>query len=88
MHYNVIILLVHLNSTKSYPLVILHVFIDLSIDCTQTIKASLISFFLSFEQNFAAQYDGAKGPDPGPGPMVRLFENKCSATPFIHTFYT
>lgn len=24
----------------------------------------------SFEQNFAAQYDGAKGPEPGPGPMV------------------
>lgn len=24
----------------------------------------------TFEQNFAAQYDGAKGPDPGPGPMV------------------
>lgn len=24
----------------------------------------------TFEQNFAAQYDGSKGPDPGPGPMV------------------
>lgn len=24
----------------------------------------------SVEQNFAAQYDGVKAPDPGPGPMV------------------
>lgn len=30
---------------------------------------------LAFEQNFAAQYDGAKGPDPGPGPMVRTWKN-------------
>lgn len=25
------------------------------------------------KQNFAAQYDGVKAPDPGPGPMVRMF---------------
>lgn len=24
----------------------------------------------SLWQNFAAQYDGVKAPDPGPGPMV------------------
>lgn len=24
-----------------------------------------------FYQNFAAQFDGGKGSDPGPGPMVR-----------------
>lgn len=27
--------------------------------------------FLLFQKNFAAQYEGAKAPDPGPGPMVR-----------------
>lgn len=30
----------------------------------------LYKFVSFFKQNFAAQYDGSKGPDPGPGPMV------------------
>lgn len=25
-------------------------------------------------QNFAAQYDGVKAPDPGPGPMVIIIQ--------------
>ena len=28
-------------------------------------------YFFAFQQNFAAQYDGVKAPDPGPGPIVR-----------------
>lgn len=34
----------------------------------------------TFLQNFAAQYDGVKAPDPGPGPMVRT-------PPHTHTHF-
>lgn len=36
-----------------------------------------VPFF--FCQNFAAQFDGGKGSDPGPGPMVRpqIQEGEC-----------
>lgn len=34
--------------------------------CTNVL---ILIFFI--QQNFAAQYDGSKAPDAGPGPMVR-----------------
>lgn len=36
-------------------------------------EIELTSYLCVHKQNFAAQYDGVKAPDPGPGPMVRMF---------------
>lgn len=39
--------------------------------CILSAMRLIFYFSVCLQQNFAAQYDGVKAPDPGPGPMVR-----------------